>query len=116
MKCTHCATNIVADARFCPQCGQPTQGEECACAAAAMFGVLQKASSANRQTRGRGKRAAGQRGERCQRQSDDVAISSAPGDAASLAPPGKKLSGSAVHALLAQANLNRMRRQYDEAD
>lgn len=114
MKCTCCATDIVADARFCPQCGQPTQGEN-APRSPAMFGAAE--SEADREQTDNGAEA---------NTSDNVEsvvsgkvmtspFPPLPETPASLALPGKKLSGSAVHALLAQANLNRMRRQYDEA-
>ena len=112
MKCAHCATNLVADARFCPQCGQPTQGEKAPRAAAASSSADTAAEQANLAAETNAL-------EGVESLVSGKVMTSPfpplPETAASLALPGKKLSGSAVHALLAQANLNRMRRQYDEA-
>jgi hypothetical protein len=114
MKCTCCATDIVADARFCPQCGQPTQGGSARRDAAVSEAAGPEA--AREQAKSAAEANASEGAESIV--SGKVMTSPfppLPDTPASLALPGKKLSGSAVHALLAQANLNRMRRQYDEA-
>ena len=137
MKCVQCANELASDARFCSQCGQPmptghnSEGE-------VSDREMPPASEPRAANRARVYAAAGAGNRDASVASADHASSdiaeneiedsgvysgkvmtspfpALPDTASSQGLPDIALSGQAVHALLAQANLCRMRRQWDEA-
>ena len=110
MKCTDCALELDEEVRFCPQCGQSARQAE----AGSRSLSTSNADSAARQT----PTAPADSGETENAGGGKVLTSPFPplpetADAPLL--PVTNVNGQMVHALLAQANLHRMRRQWEEA-
>ena len=136
MKCSNCANTLAPDSRFCSQCGQPMQGAVPAGEVSDREAIPHAPTRARNPARayaaaGMGEKAGGvavseeaapnrdgEEAEDSDPHSGKVLTSPfppLPDTASALGLPEIGLSGQAVHALLAQANLCRMRRQWDEA-
>ncbi len=133
MKCSHCESELAGDARFCSQCGQAMSGpnnsvsqsgerllgshsEQPQGVRARVYAGV--ASGGHDHAGGAGEAAQDDRTDEPDVVSGKVMTSpfpALPQTASALGLPDIGLNGAAVHALLAQANLCRMRRQWEEA-
>ena len=117
MECTQCEMKLSEDANFCPRCGKQMGREsllEESNGVAVVANHAPSASPAKVQAELaaalRANTLAGGMGGNTQ-----IALSASPTVADLTETPNTKLTGQTIHALLAQANLHRMRRKWDEA-